>query len=159
MFAVAFRRFAFVMLAASVSTVVPNAAAQPTATMSSAVSVAPPISDCDDTNPNVHPGAAEVINWIDDNCNGLADEAPDGTPSADSTDNDADTWSVGQGDCNDTASAVHPGAAEVADRVDNDCDGLADEDEQDHPSSDTIDMDADTYSMSNDRLFYGGFES
>jgi Putative metal-binding motif len=32
-------------------------------------------NDCDDANPSVHPGAAEVCgNHVDDNCNGVVDE-------------------------------------------------------------------------------------
>lgn len=33
--------------------------------------------DCDDTNPNVHPGMAEVCNGVDDNCDGKVDEVND----------------------------------------------------------------------------------
>lgn len=30
--------------------------------------------DCDDNNASVHPGASEVCNLLDDNCNGEVDE-------------------------------------------------------------------------------------
>ena len=33
-------------------------------------------NDCNDRDPMIHPGAVEVCNFKDDNCNGLVDEAP-----------------------------------------------------------------------------------
>jgi hypothetical protein len=37
--------------------------------------------DCDDTNPNVHPGAPEICNGVDDDCNAQIDEDAAGVDS------------------------------------------------------------------------------
>ncbi|MBN1335082.1 MAG: FG-GAP repeat protein, partial [Deltaproteobacteria bacterium] len=71
--------------------------------------------DCDDADPAVHPDANDVINGIDDDCDGFIDEGPDA---------DSDGWTVADGDCDDRDRSVHPGASErVADGIDQDCDG------------------------------------
>jgi Putative metal-binding motif len=42
-------------------------------------------------------------------------------------DDDGDGWSVADGDCNDLDAAVHPGASEICNGVDDDCDAAVDE--------------------------------
>jgi len=97
-------------------------------------------NDCDDTNSNVHPGATETCNQIDDNCNGIVDEGVQFTFYAD-TDGDgygnaassllACTQPAGYvtnaDDCNDTNASIHPGGTEICNLLDDDCDGLVDE--------------------------------
>jgi hypothetical protein len=97
-------------------------------------------TDCDDTKASVHPGATEVCNGIDDNCDGQIDEGVKTTYYAD-TDGDgygdvnnttqacsAPTGYVSDNtDCDDTKASVHPGAAEVCNGIDDNCDGQIDE--------------------------------
>jgi hypothetical protein len=98
--------------------------------------------DCDDTDPDVNPGAEELCNGIDDNCNGVVDDNPiDGVIYY--MDQDADGYGdlfngpfffctpqsgfvTDNTDCNDFDPNVNPGMIEVCDQfgVDNDCDGI-----------------------------------
>lgn len=86
-------------------------------------------ADCDDSQPSVNPGAAEVCNdGLDNDCNGFidCDDIACGC-----TDLDGDGYGVGpccaSGDCDDTDPSINPGASEIcADGIDNDCDGFVD---------------------------------
>ena len=98
--------------------------------------------DCNDHDMAIHPGVAEVVgNFIDDDCDGQADEietivATDGgsmvtqVPSPDVTDHDGDGQSMAAGDCDDRAGmgmSTRMGGTEVCgDGLDNDCDTVAD---------------------------------
>lgn len=79
-------------------------------------------TDCDDADPEIHPGAEELCNGIDDDCTGSA---------ASEVDDDGDGLSECEGDCADHASAAYPGAPEICDGLDDDCDGVLPSEELD----------------------------
>jgi len=103
--------------------------------------------DCDDTDPAVYPTADEVCDGIDNNCDGQIDDATAIDGETFYADADGDGYGnpasstttcspppgfiVTPDDCDDTNAAANPGAAEVCDGADNDCDGEADNDPTD----------------------------
>lgn len=97
-------------------------------------------TDCDDANAAIHPGAAEICNSTDDNCDSQLDEGVKSTfyrdadgdgygTAADSTQacSAPPGYVTNNADCNDANVAIRPGAAEVCNEVDDDCDGQIDE--------------------------------
>jgi hypothetical protein len=101
--------------------------------------------DCNDASAGIHPGATEVCNGLDDDCDTLIDladpdldtstldrayEDPDGDGYGSGklvTSCDGSTGAKVDGDCDETDPTVNPGAIEhCGDGVDNDCDGEID---------------------------------
>jgi Putative metal-binding motif len=98
--------------------------------------------DCDGNDQNVFPGAPERCNGRDDNCNGEIDEGLALLPRYPDKDGDGFGSARGQAimdcqasagyadnsnDCADDDAARHPGALEVCDAIDNDCNGKVDD--------------------------------
>ncbi|MBF0104777.1 MAG: putative metal-binding motif-containing protein [Deltaproteobacteria bacterium] len=100
--------------------------------------------DCNDIVASIHPGATEVTgDGIDQNCNGgeicFKDQDSDNYRNTNTsltvTSADADCADAGEGalsepatDCDDTVDSIHPNAPETCNNLDDDCDGLTDED-------------------------------
>ncbi|MCB9742319.1 MAG: putative metal-binding motif-containing protein [Alphaproteobacteria bacterium] len=98
--------------------------------------------DCDDGDADVYPEAEERCNDVDDDCDDSVDE--EGVDGADFyPDGDGDGFGAGDGvsaceapsghvdnaeDCDDGDASVHPGADELCDDADQDCDDQIDED-------------------------------
>ena len=82
--------------------------------------------DCDDLDPDVSPGATEVCDSIDNDCDGGVDNTDD----IDVTDQDRDGYPASAcalgTDCDDQNAGIHPGVAETCNDVDEDCDGIVD---------------------------------
>jgi hypothetical protein len=98
--------------------------------------------DCNDLDAKISPKVAELCNSIDDDCDGKADNGF--TPVLLVTDADGDGYGTSQGmsmigcppvpgfattfdDCNDTDAAVNPGAMELANGRDDNCNGKVDD--------------------------------
>ena len=87
----------------------------------------PAAGDCNDSDNTVYPNAIEICaNGIDNDCDGLIDEDCDlACPDVDG-DGYRDT-ACGGSDCNEDDAKINPGAAEICDSIDNNCDSLVDE--------------------------------
>jgi len=116
-------------------------------------------TDCDDAFATTYPGAPEVCDAADQDCDGEVDESAGQTWYAD-MDGDGfgdlaqavqticggvDPWLVADAtDCDDANSEVHPGAMETCNGIDDDCDVEVDEEATDSTVW-IVDADLDGY--------------
>lgn len=97
-------------------------------------------SDCDDAAPDVYPGATETCDERDENCDGAVDEGAgtwsypdadaDGFGNAEAGELACEApagWVGDDHDCDDNDAEIYPGATEVCDEIDQDCDGRVDD--------------------------------
>jgi len=98
-------------------------------------------TDCNDNDDDINPGATEICDGIDNDCDTQTDEGL--TFITYYTDADNDGYGTGQGqslcadpgpgfatqagDCNDGNHLINPGETEICDGIDNDCDTQIDE--------------------------------
>ncbi len=113
----------------------------------------PATTDCDDANAAINPGASEVCDGVDNNCDGVVDTdatdrvtyyvdadgdfygdpaapallCPDTSPARDPYGGAPEGYSSVNTDCDDTTWAARPGVVELCDGLDNDCDGVVDD--------------------------------
>lgn len=112
-------------------------------------------TDCDDTNPSIHPNAAEVVaDGVDQNCDlgevcftGLDADGDGHYSGIQRASTDLDCLDIGESltgdDCNDANAGISPSDVEIiADTLDQDCDGFdncyADTDGDSYGSTDLV---------------------
>ena len=117
--------------------------------------------DCDDSNDTVHPDAEETCDGIDNDCDDLVDDDDNGVTGTTTYYGDSDADGYGgstfseelceqpsgyvdnNDDCDDLDDQINPVAVEVCDEIDNDCDDLVDDEDDDVAGSDTWYQDSD----------------
>ncbi len=98
--------------------------------------------DCDDTRGGTNPGASDVCGGGDQDCDGMVDEEPsilyyfdaDGDGYGVNADESnvlacsppTSSYTLLEGDCDETRPGVHPGVPEMCNGLDDDCDGSTD---------------------------------
>ncbi len=102
-------------------------------------------TDCSDYNATIYPGAPEICDKADNDCNGLEDDGIN--PAMYYTDRDLDGYGDGEGylltecevaesnyiankngDCDDSNENINPGASEICgNNVDENCNGIVDD--------------------------------
>ncbi len=99
--------------------------------------------DCDDSNAQIYPGNTEKCNGFDDNCDGLVDGENSQGCLTYFRDYDLDGYGIlndskclcspyghylasQAGDCNDSNAQIYPGNTEKCNGIDDNCDGLVD---------------------------------
>ena len=122
-------------------------------------------TDCDDAVEEINPGAEEICDDIDNDCDLAIDDEDDDVVDPNSWYLDSDSDGFGDGatstqycdqpsgyvadntDCDDDATDINPDAAEVCDTIDNDCDGDIDDNDADVTDQGTwyADSDEDGY--------------
>lgn len=123
-------------------------------------------TDCDDGRDFVYPGASELCDGLDNDCDFATDEDPiDGSTYYEDFDSDGfgnlsvnfeacsqpAGFVVDNTDCDDTANITYPGADEICDGEDNDCNVTID----DNPVDGTtyyLDSDSDLFGDANDSI-------
>ena len=116
-------------------------------------------SDCNDNDPTINSDAEEICDSVDQNCNNIIDDNPiDGQTYYLDADGDSygfdDTQTIRctaginevlqSGDCNDSNNTAYPNAPEFCDLIDNDCDELVDDEDNDVQSPLVWYQDSDT---------------
>ena len=98
-------------------------------------------TDCDDANNLIYPGATEICDYLDNDCNGIIDDNLTYIHSFEDSDSDnfgnievdslsceiPDGFVEDDSDCDDTNPLIYPGADEILNGLDDNCNQLTDE--------------------------------